>query len=482
MGEKPLLTRRRIAGAAAIILAAVFMLSGTYAWRDYRQHKTNEANSDGIVYKARLVEEFDPDDVKDWKITDPKVTKTVSVLNPGAETADDTANYGDIFVRLQLKEFMEFYEVTYIRTAERYMTDKDGQFIAFDPADYGSPAAAFAAAQAYAADLEAKYGNAPHIIKQERMYNTPAAVANANLPWYIQTKESDPGGIYGDFIITGIEVDESGPRNIIKDASQIPGKASGDQAANHNDYTFHEGEPDSAAAHGNGECNYTVHTWNGGLYSFFVNGPGEETFMDYIEWIFGGDVITYEQWQNNFGGKVVEKWVVDTNSPEGWVYWMSPLAPGQKTSDLLKAMDLIKQPGDAFYYALHVDMQAVCFNELDNWITDIPPGNAAPADIINTLKAGYEKITSIVITPDSANAAQNATQQFTAAVRGTSGISQEVIWSVDGAKEAGTTISEGGLLTVDAAEEAGTVLTVTAVSKADNAVAGTAYVTITETP
>lgn len=467
MQTKNIFTKRRIAGTMAVVLAIVLMLGSTFAWNDYRQHKTNEADSDGILYKARLVENYDPDDAKDWKITDPVVTKTISVKNPGAETEEDTSNYGDIFVRLQLKEFMEFYKITYIRTPERYMTDKDGNFITFDT---------LAKAQAYAKDLEEKYDNASHVIKQLRIYNTPDTVTNAELPYYIQTKESDPNGIYGDFVVTDVEIDDTDPRNIVK--SNPPAHASADQSAKHNDYTNHAGLVDTGSAHGNAECGYSCHTWEKGLYGFEVNAANEETFADYIDWILGDDVITYEQWQNNFGGKAVAKWVVDTASPEGWVYWMSPIAPGKYTTNLLDSINLIKQPGDAFYYAIHTDMQAVCFQELDNWNKATPAGNQAPNDMIAALKTSYNKVSNIIVTPDTCFVEQGKDTVFTAHVRGTDGVPQGVTWTIENAVETGTAIDKNGKLTVDSNEAVGTTITVIATSTLDNTVSGKAYVTV----
>lgn len=474
MHSKKLFTHRRIAGVAALVLTGALFLSGTFAWNDYRQHKTNEANASGILYKARLVEDYNPNDAKDWKITDSLVKKTISVKNPGAETDDDTSNYGDIFVRVQLKEFMEFFPITYIRTPERYMTDANGDFLVFDT---------LAEAQNYVSDLEDEYGNSPHVIKQLRIYNTSEDVTDDNLPYYIQTKESDPNGIYGDFVIIDIEVDYLNPKNIILDNAKIPSRASNAQTGNHNDHTNNASIVDIDANCSNGECLYTPHTWEKGLYGFNVNGEPNTTFSDYIDWIFGDDVITYEQWQNNFDGKPVEKWVVDTTSSEGWIYWLSPIAPKKSTTNLMEAMDLIKQPGDAFYYALHADMQAVCFQELDNWNNSTPAGNIAPTDIISALKTSYNKISNIIVSPDTAFVQQGHNTTFTANVRGSDGVVQDVTWKIEGSNNVGTSIDQNGKLTVDANETSGTTITVIATSTLDNSISGKAYVTVkAETP
>lgn len=466
MFGKKILTHKRIASLFAFVMAGVMVSGGTYAWNDYRQHKTNEANADGIIYKARLVEKYDPNDTKDWNVKDPAVTKELSILNPGAEgSLDSDDNYGDIFVRLQLKEFMEFYPINYKLTDERYMIDESGAFIAFDLTDQQG-------ALDFAADLDAKYGNGSRIPVKMKMYGDDVE------RWYIPTKESDPNGIYGDFIVTGVDVLYNAPQNIIEDIAKVPVRASSDQKDKHNDYINTSVNVDLGSAHDNGECLYTPHTWGTGLYGFEVNGAGKVSFGDYIEWIFGDDVITYDQWVNVYNSQPVEKWVVDTNSEEGWVYWISPLAPKQQTTNLLEKIALIKQPDDAFYYALHADMQAVCFKELDNWLdASKGNGNLAPQDVIDALKNSYSKATSVIVTPDVANVSAGSDTTFTATVRGTSGISQSVVWTVTGNVEAGTTIDNDGKLIVDANEVVGTVLEVIATT-ADGAVSGKGYVTV----
>ena len=79
--------------------------------------------------------------------------------------------------------------------------------------------------------------------------------------------------------------------------------------------------------------------------------------------------------------------------------------------------------------------------------------------------------------------AANGTLQFTAAVADKDNApiaDAEVTWSVSGAQQADTTISEGGLLTVSASETADTELTVTATyMDGDTAVTGLATVTVT---
>jgi uncharacterized repeat protein (TIGR02543 family) len=87
-------------------------------------------------------------------------------------------------------------------------------------------------------------------------------------------------------------------------------------------------------------------------------------------------------------------------------------------------------------------------------------------------------ITGVTIDPTAPSLAAGSTQQFTAAVTGEAdGYDPSVTWTVTGAKNSGTTISESGLLTVSL-DETSTSLTVTAVSAQDSSKVSTATVTV----
>jgi hypothetical protein len=88
-------------------------------------------------------------------------------------------------------------------------------------------------------------------------------------------------------------------------------------------------------------------------------------------------------------------------------------------------------------------------------------------------------VSSVTVSPASANVDKGGTRQFTAKVKGTNGPSQAVTWTVEGGGN-GTTIT-GGLLTV-ALNESATSLTVRATSTANKSKSGTATVTVTSPP
>lgn len=435
MKKGKLITRKKAAGATALLLSAVMLVGGAFAWQYYGDHKTNVGESGGLKYKARLVEKFDPNDTKEWNVTDPPVTKELRVSNPGKEVATDNSVYGDIFVRLQLKEFMEFYPLTYVYTDERYMTRPDGaESVTGESAAVEKKSGAFYAfdtqadAQAFADKLDLEFGNGPHIVKDVKMYG------DTQERWFIQTKESDPNGVYGSFVLLDVKVDKTTGRNIIEsDAGiPIPAKADDDQKSEtdgglHNDYNIGE-----STATPNGECLYTVHTWETGLYGYNVNANSaanpKVTFEDYIELVFGNDVILLSNWD----GEPVNKWVVDDSTSSGWVYWGNPLAPQEETSNLIEQIQLIRQPDDAFYYALHADMEAVSYDQISDF--------NAPQEVVDAWTKASKKSIEVTAGPYVGLGTNNF--QFTA---DETDVKWELVGNIDGVTIDPTT----GVITVD---------------------------------
>jgi hypothetical protein len=84
-----------------------------------------------------------------------------------------------------------------------------------------------------------------------------------------------------------------------------------------------------------------------------------------------------------------------------------------------------------------------------------------------------QSVTSVVVSPSSASVPTGQTKQFTATVSGSQGVSQAVNWSVVGAG----TINSSGLFTAGSSAGSATVM---AVSQQDNAVSGTAAVTVSQ--
>lgn len=88
------------------------------------------------------------------------------------------------------------------------------------------------------------------------------------------------------------------------------------------------------------------------------------------------------------------------------------------------------------------------------------------------------EVTSVTVSPTSANVAQGTSIQMTAEVDGTGLYEKTVTWSIEGQQASGTVIDgTSGVLHVDRSEEAATSITVTATAK-DGQV-GTADITVT---
>lgn len=95
-----------------------------------------------------------------------------------------------------------------------------------------------------------------------------------------------------------------------------------------------------------------------------------------------------------------------------------------------------------------------------------------------TVLANTPYISSLNVTPATANVSRGSTCGFAANVSGGNNANLGVNWSVQGAKSTGTTIASNGCLTV-AADESASKLTVTATSVQDASVSSSATVTLT---
>ena len=306
-------TKRSVAVIIAVLALIVTTLGGTFAYQDYKQHKSNELNGEAIKYEARLVEDFA--EVDDWKVEDGAITKKISVVNLG-----QAPGYGDVYVRIQLKEYMEIGSLAYQETTKRYMIDTEGEFIVY--ANQSDAITATAAGGLYAGHSIARLTD----------------VVTGASGWFIETMDHDPNGQMGKYVITGVSV--GNPEAVISSGPQV-------KAANTNHHSFPSDE-----------CNYAIHTWK--------PGATLET-REFIEWQLNtGAIITFSEWNNPAGlnGMPVDKWVIDDTSDEGWVYWGRALETESSTALFMESVTLVKQPEGFFYYVIHTDMQAVSLDEL----------------------------------------------------------------------------------------------------------------------
>ena len=300
----------RAKGRAVAIVAVIALiaaaLGATYAWTDYRQHKSNELNGAGIRYEARLVENFA--EVKDWKVEDEPVPMEVSVANKGQASQ----GYGDVYVRVQLKEYMEIAPLVQAESSKRYMIDTKGDFVVY--ATQGEAQAAVSAGGPYP-------GHA---------YAPLTDIVTGASGYFIETQDRDPNGQMGKHVVTGSSFGAA--RKVID-----PGPA---RAAD----TGHHGHPSE-------ECAYALHMWRA--------SDALQT-REYNEWLLGSEVVQLSAWD----GVPAAKWIIDDESDSGWAYWGRALAPGESSAKLLDKVALVKQPDGSFYYIVHADMEAVSLDEI----------------------------------------------------------------------------------------------------------------------
>ena len=214
----------------------------------------------------------------------------------------------------------------------------------------------------------------------------------------------------------------------------------------------------------NGECEYTVHKWVDGKNKWDVNGRGNPSYFDYIEWAFGDDVILLSDWD----GKPVKKWIIDdrdTGNSNGWVWWGYYIAPGEQTGNFLEGLSLIEPSDDKMYYAIHADMQAVSYEELTRWEEENDmSGNDR---IVDALRRSKMKVSAVTINEKPTEIMRGTTFNFSAKVQGSAGVNKAVAWSLLGYSGTHSSIDQNGVLTVGVAETE-TTLTVRATSVYDN--------------
>lgn len=338
------LTHKKKATVTTGALAIALLLSGSLAWHDYTQHKTNNFTTKTVDFNVTLIEDFE--EVSEWE-KGQAIVKAVSVRN--GEDADTAKSiYKDAYIRLQFKEYMEIGERTYVYSENRYMIDTDGNFYRFSTQAEAEAFLATLNQKDYDSDLDPQ----DRIVSQKGYFDDQAY-------FYIRTQAHDPNGQYGKFVILDVEEEMK---------SIIDGQTNQSESAR-NDKQHDENPAD------NNESQYTVKTWD----------DSTSAFEKYVEWQLGEDVITLEQWIEG-GKQPVAKWIIDTTSDEGWVYWGQALAhsktasvPETLTPNFLETVTLIEQPNGTAFYQINVVMDAVSIEDLDLWVN----GNK---DIVNMLK------------------------------------------------------------------------------------------------
>ena len=344
-GAKKHSTKKKAAAAVAVILLLLIAFGSTYAWKDYKQHKTNEFANSEPKYEAVLAEDFQ--EKENWRVSDGKIKKTISVTNTGiAENGFEA-----VYVRIQLKEYMEIIPLEWEETADRYMVDTDGKYIVFETE------AAARKAYPYAPFDELKGG----------AYKILTDAVSGVTGWFIPTKEYDENGQYGKYVVTKYELGGK----VTKVTGDDIDRADDDAQKNRK----HDVVANGVDTVRSGECDYRKYIWEGTQIDggVLINTAGNPT-MEYIKWILDENVITLSEWVDLYEGMPVAMWIIDDTegNDDPWIYWGQALLPGYQTSDFLNAVELIKQPGGNFYYAIHTEMQAVSLDELADGALDWP--------------------------------------------------------------------------------------------------------------
>jgi len=318
------LNRRFLCAAGAVAVALAMVVGGVLAWVDNSQHKTNVLTGGNLHEKPDvvLIEDFEEPD--DWRRGD-ELKKEIWVKNTGD---------GQLFVRLQLKEYMDISKITYSYTEEFLLVDTDGRFMQ-------SAGTSAADRTSFKAGLDAM-----GLVYEDSQIVTYRAYGDTVDRFFLATgATTNINGKYGKRLL--LDYDQAAPHSLAE------GIARG----------FYEETVDHRL-HPTSECLYTPHLWNDPSAALNDCGQGDDSelydgtgwgFHDYVEWYLGAQLVKLSDWD----GQPVAAWILDDEDAEGWAYWGQALRPGESTAKLLESIKLVEQPDGPFYYAIHVDMQAV---------------------------------------------------------------------------------------------------------------------------
>ena len=401
------INKRALYGTGAVIIALSLIITGAFSWFDNSQHKTNIATGGNKIVKDDVVLIEDFEEPPDWG-QDDELKKEVSVKNTGD---------GQIFVRLQLKEYMDIATVEYKRTTERLLVDKDGKFMSWTNE---------AAAKSWLTINGIPFTNA-QLVRYIAHGDTTSRI-------YFATDQNTPlNGRDGKHML--LNYTQNAPLSL------IPGV----KRAIYSDTDDHRLHPTE-------ECKYTPHLWNG---STFEGGkdtnPNKDPFHEYVAWKLGApqsNLIKMSVWD----GQPVAAWILDDGSDEGWAYWGEALKPGDSTTKILESIKLIKQPDGPFYYAVHVDMQAADTFDLDKVFDKMP----------KLVKDSYHSKIGFVIDPNTVSISQGGVVNFNAYWNGTQLVPANVNWTVSKGTASGvsaqTTFNNPGVLSIGSAQPTGSLI------------------------
>ncbi|MDR0916637.1 MAG: hypothetical protein LBN02_05550 [Oscillospiraceae bacterium] len=376
--------KRIIAVFLAVAMIVGIVLIGTYAWSDKSQFKTNAGSGKGISNDVTLNDEFPLPG--DWSVDDGDITKIVSVTNPG--TATDAA-----YVRLVFKEYLEILNANEAPSTVRYATSPDGDYAeighfyayqnggtwkygAYDVdgvVQYGyvddSGITSFKAILLDTdvddtgfddwAELIGYHSDSPASRKSASVITD---FATGDVGWFIKTQEGDIDGQYGKYAsIPGTPFLRILPDDTILRGVYNPG-----------DTLATAYDPTELA----GEFAYTPYNFKyseGENFLFTPAGAANIDIRYFVQWTLGDgtNFVLYSDWEDDGFPTLTSTWIVDdVTDGTPYIYWSDPLTAGQTTSNIIESIKLLHQPEGPFYYALHIDLEAVDQAELALWTSN----------------------------------------------------------------------------------------------------------------
>jgi len=406
-------TKRILSGVGAVIVALALLIGGTYAYTAY-DHRSNPFRNDPN-YQGRLVEDYEE---KDWE-KDVKIKKEISVKNMGGTEQFPGKNWGDIFVRVKLKEHMDITPIDYVYYPEndqvnkvRFMTDKEGNFVRFTASGTNGT---ITTAQLTTVRSSPVWNNVIANAADRTAFTNSLVPANfirlcgyydSQDYWYVVTKAGDPNGQYGSFVVVDKTLDVTRMQSI-----------TGSDRATGIDYGsgLHIQDP---SEHDNEECLYPTHYWD-------EDEPEicELKSHDYVSWELGPSIILIDDWD----GQAADAWIL--NPVTGWATWGNALQPGESTDLLLKSVTPIRFPDGDMLYVIHADMQ--CTDRMDMLREDFwkdDDGNDDPWDIENIVGEKNTAVDSVEINGGDRTMVVGDEDQLKAQVRPGNATNKRVRW------------------------------------------------------
>ena len=376
--------KRILYAVGALLVAAALAVGGTFAYQNLTEQKSNTL--EGMAqYQARLVEDYAKN--PEWK-KDAPIKKDVRVRNMGGVAPEfPGSNWGDIYVGLQLLEYMDItpFEYTYITGADtssetgldpiRFMVDTSGNFVRLPGNTDINDKTALRAAIVQATLANKVIGTgAANSAKREAFINALVerewlktsgyydkdTLGNDVEYYYLPTIEGDPNGQYGAYIVKDA-------KEVTADRELIAGKkrltADGQKEQPYAEY----------------EKSYDPLIWK-----------DDARVREYIEVVLGTegtDWMYLSDWNDSM---TVKMWLLD-DSPtgNGWAYWSAPLTPGETTKPLVNSLRPLKDAEDKIYYDLYVHMAAYSLGEMpEGWPLYKAPAFRAVAQTSVTVAPG----------------------------------------------------------------------------------------------